>query len=200
MWPGRTSSTPSEGYYRPSLTVEYDEDSAGGDWDFFSGLVRDWERAAWLPPEVARDVRQVVVRSGVVLGRQGGAMKLMVWPFWLGLGGPMGSGQQFMPWIHVDDLSGILAHALEDRRVAGVLNGVAPAQVTNGEFARALARSLSRPSVLPPVPAVVLQALLGTERAVLLLEGQRVIPRRTLQSGYTYLYPELHTALRDIVS
>ncbi|GCC42866.1 hypothetical protein chiPu_0026554, partial [Chiloscyllium punctatum] len=137
---------------------------------------------------------------GVVLGKQGGAMKLMVWPFWLGLGAPMGSGQQFMPWIHVDDLCGILAHALEDQRVTGVLNGVAPAQVTNGEFARALARSLSRPSVLPPVPAVVLQALLGTERAVMLLEGQRVIPRRTLQSGYTYLYPELHTALKDIVS
>ncbi|XP_059500320.1 epimerase family protein SDR39U1-like [Stegostoma tigrinum] len=105
-----------------------------------------------------------------------------------------------MPRIHVDDLSGILAHTVENEWVLGISNGEAPAQTTNGEFARALALSLTRPSVLPPVPSLVLQALLGVERAVLLLEGQRVIPRRTLQTGYRYLYPELQAALKSIVS
>ncbi|XP_048380441.2 epimerase family protein SDR39U1-like [Stegostoma tigrinum] len=138
--------------------------------------------------------------SGVVLGKDGGVIKLMVWPFWLGLGGAIGSGQQAMPRIHVDDLSGILAHTVENEWVLGISNGEAPAQTTNGEFARALALSLTRPSVLPPVPSLVLQALLGVERAVLLLEGQRVIPRRTLQTGYRYLYPELQAALKSIVS
>ncbi|XP_069796977.1 epimerase family protein SDR39U1 isoform X2 [Narcine bancroftii] len=187
------------GYYRPSLSQEYNEESAGGDFEFMSRLVRDWEGAARLPEETGRSVRQVVVRSGVVLGKNGGALKWMLWPFRLGLGGSLGSGRQPFPWIHVDDLSGILLHAMEGSTVHGILNGVAPCLSTNAEFVGTLARCLGRPALLP-VPGGVLQALLGPQRASMLLEGQWVVPQRTLESGYRYHFPQLAAALKDLVS
>ncbi|XP_060031257.1 epimerase family protein SDR39U1 isoform X1 [Erinaceus europaeus] len=184
-------------YYQPSLTAEYDEDSPGGNFDFFSNLVTKWEAAARLPGD---STRQVVVRSGVVLGRGGGAIGHMLLPFRLGLGGPIGSGHQFFPWIHVGDLAGILAHALEASHVQGVLNGVAPASATtNAEFAQALGAALGRPAFIP-LPSAVVQAVFGRERAVMLLEGQKVVPRRTLAAGYRYSFPELRAALREVVA
>ncbi|KAM9092676.1 LOW QUALITY PROTEIN: epimerase family protein SDR39U1 [Megaptera novaeangliae] len=183
-------------YYQPSLTAEYDEDSPGGDFDFFSNLVTKWEAAARLPGD---STRQVVVRSGVVLGRGGGAIGHMLLPFRLGLGGPIGSGHQFFPWIHIRDLAGILAHALEASHVQGVLNGVAPASsTTNAEFARALGTALGRPAFIP-LPSTVVQAVFGRERAIMLLEGQKVVPRRTLAAGYQYSFPELGAALKEVI-
>ncbi|XP_051836527.1 epimerase family protein SDR39U1 isoform X2 [Antechinus flavipes] len=184
-------------YYQPSLTAEYDEDSPGGNFDFFSNLVSKWEAAAKLPGDTTR---QVVVRSGAVLGRGGGAISHMLLPFRLGLGGPIGSGRQFFPWIHIEDMSRILVHAIENSHVNGILNGVSPASsTTNAEFAKALGAALHRPAFLPlPSPAV--QAIFGRERAVMLLEGQKVIPRRTLASGYQYVFPELEAALKQAVS
>ncbi|XP_077626613.1 epimerase family protein SDR39U1 isoform X3 [Crocuta crocuta] len=184
-------------YYQPSPTAEYDEDSPGGDFDFFSNLVTKWEAAARLPGE---STRQVVVRSGVVLGRGGGAIGQMLLPFRLGLGGPIGSGHQFFPWIHIGDLAGILVHALEASHVQGVLNGVAPAPTTtNAEFAKALGAALGRPAFIP-LPSMVVQAVFGRERAIMLLEGQKVVPRRTLASGYQYSFPELGVALKEVVA
>ncbi|XP_012502769.1 PREDICTED: epimerase family protein SDR39U1 [Propithecus coquereli] len=184
-------------YYQPSLTAEYDEDSPGGDFDFFSNLVTKWEAAARLPGD---STRQVVVRSGAVLGRGGGAIRLMLLPFRLGLGGPIGSGQQFFPWIHIRDLVGILTHALEANHVQGVLNGVAPASTTtNAVFAQALGAALGRPAFLP-LPSIAVQAIYGRERAIMLLEGQKVIPRRTLAAGYQYSFPELGAALKEVVA
>ncbi|XP_043411868.1 epimerase family protein SDR39U1 isoform X1 [Prionailurus bengalensis] len=184
-------------YYQPSPTAEYDEDSPGGDFDFFSNLVTKWETAARLPGE---STRQVVVRSGVVLGRGGGAIGQMLLPFRLGLGGPIGSGHQFFPWIHIRDLTGILAHALEASHVQGVLNGVAPAPTTtNAEFAKALGAALGRPAFIP-LPSMVVQAVFGQERAIMLLEGQKVVPRRTLATGYQYSFPELEAALKEVVA
>ncbi|XP_005377057.1 PREDICTED: epimerase family protein SDR39U1 isoform X1 [Chinchilla lanigera] len=184
-------------YYQPSLTAEYDENSPGGDFDFFSNLVTRWEAAARLPGDATR---QVVVRSGVVLGPGGGAIGHMLLPFRLGLGGPIGSGHQFFPWIHIRDLAGILTHALEANHVQGVLNGVAPASTTtNAEFAQALGAALGRPAVIP-VPSTVVQAVFGRERAIMLLEGQKVVPRRTLATGYQYSFPELGAALKEVVA
>ncbi|XP_003128589.1 epimerase family protein SDR39U1 isoform X4 [Sus scrofa] len=184
-------------YYQPSLTAEYDEDSPGGDFDFFSNLVTKWEAAARLPGD---STRQVVVRSGVVLGRGGGAIGHMLLPFRLGLGGPIGSGHQFFPWIHIGDLAGILVHALEASHVQGVLNGVAPASATtNAEFARALGAALGRPAFIP-FPSTVVRAIFGQERAIMLLEGQKVVPRRTLAAGYQYSFPELGVALKEIIA
>ncbi|XP_054572463.1 epimerase family protein SDR39U1 isoform X2 [Eptesicus fuscus] len=195
--PEQTSAVLSAAYYQPSLTAEYDEDSPGGDFDFFSNLVTKWEAAARLPGD---STRQVVVRSGVVLGRGGGAIGHMLLPFRLGLGGPIGSGQQFFPWIHIGDLAGILAHALEASHVQGILNGVAPASTTtNAEFAQALGTALGRPAFIP-LPSTVVQAVFGQERAIMLLEGQKVIPRRTLATGYQYSFPELGAALKEIIA
>ncbi|XP_023599419.1 epimerase family protein SDR39U1 isoform X2 [Myotis lucifugus] len=142
----------------------------------------------------------LVTGVGVVLGRGGGAIGHMLLPFRLGLGGPIGSGQQFFPWIHIGDLAGILAHALEASHVQGVLNGVAPASTTtNAEFAQALGTALGRPAFIP-LPSTVVQAVFGQERAIMLLEGQKVIPRRTLATGYQYSFPELGAALKEIIA
>ncbi|XP_069796978.1 epimerase family protein SDR39U1 isoform X3 [Narcine bancroftii] len=162
--------------------------------------------------ETTRTLRDAIIRArspphawvlltgvGVVLGKNGGALKWMLWPFRLGLGGSLGSGRQPFPWIHVDDLSGILLHAMEGSTVHGILNGVAPCLSTNAEFVGTLARCLGRPALLP-VPGGVLQALLGPQRASMLLEGQWVVPQRTLESGYRYHFPQLAAALKDLVS
>uniref|UniRef100_A0A1A8G2H6 Short chain dehydrogenase/reductase family 39U, member 1 n=1 Tax=Nothobranchius korthausae TaxID=1143690 RepID=A0A1A8G2H6_9TELE len=189
--------------YKPSLTAEYTEDSEWTPFDFLSQLVKEWEEAALLPENVAKNTKQVVVRSGVVLGRDGGAMKQMLLPFWLGLGGTLGSGTQPFPWIHVSDLAGIIAGSLEppadpSSTSPQVYNGVAPALNTNYEFTKELGRILRRPTIFP-VPGFVMSALMGSERATLLTEGQKVVPNRTLESGFQYKYPDLTSALKQIV-
>ncbi|NWJ02259.1 D39U1 protein, partial [Crypturellus undulatus] len=186
------------GYYRPSPTAEYTEDSAGGDFDFFSRLVSSWEAAAVIR---GSPTRGVVVRSGVVLGRDGGAISRMLWPFRLGLGGPLGSGLQPFPWIHIRDLSGIVCHVLESEGLQGVFNGVSPSSpsTSNGSFAQELGAALGRPALFT-VPAWVVRAVFGAERAIMLLEGQKVVPKRTLESGYHFIFPDLSSALKDIVT
>lgn len=141
--------------------------------------------------------------SGAVLGRDGGAMKQMLLPFWLGLGGTLGSGRQPFPWIHVSDLAGIIAHALEQPADPAspspqVFNGVAPALNTNYEFTKELGRLMKRPTVFP-VPGFVMNAVMGSERAVVLTQGQKVIPKRTQEVGFQYKYPDLTSALKEIV-
>uniref|UniRef100_A0A8C6PUF6 Short chain dehydrogenase/reductase family 39U member 1 n=1 Tax=Nothobranchius furzeri TaxID=105023 RepID=A0A8C6PUF6_NOTFU len=189
--------------YKPSLTAEYTEDSEWTPFDFLSQLVKEWEEAALLPENVANNTKQVVIRSGVVLGRDGGAMKQMLLPFWLGLGGTLGSGTQPFPWIHVSDLAGIIAGSLEPpadppSTSPQVYNGVAPALNTNYEFTKELGRILRRPTIFP-VPGFVMSALMGSERATVLTEGQKVVPNRTLESGFQYKYPDLTSALKQIV-
>uniref|UniRef100_A0A3Q2WIK7 Short chain dehydrogenase/reductase family 39U, member 1 n=1 Tax=Haplochromis burtoni TaxID=8153 RepID=A0A3Q2WIK7_HAPBU len=191
--------------YKPSLTAQYTEDSEWTPFDLLSRLVKEWEAAALLPENVAKTTKQVIIRPGAVLGRDGGAMKQMLLPFWLGLGGTLGSGRQPFPWIHVSDLAGIIVRALEPpadtppSSSPQVFNGVAPALNTNYEFTKELGRVLRRPTILP-VPGFVMNALLGSERAVILTQGQKVIPKRTLESGFQYNYPDLTSALKEIVN
>uniref|UniRef100_UPI003AADFC7C epimerase family protein SDR39U1 isoform X4 n=1 Tax=Centroberyx gerrardi TaxID=166262 RepID=UPI003AADFC7C len=189
--------------YKPSLEAQYTEDSEWTPFDLLSQLVKEWEAAACLPENVAKITKQVVIRPGAVLGRDGGAMKQMLLPFWLGLGGTLGSGTQPFPWIHVSDLAGIISRALEPPAdppapVPQVFNGVAPALNTNYEFTKELGRVLRRPTVFP-VPGFVMNALMGSERAVVLTQGQKVMPKRTLESGFQYKYPDLTSALKEIV-
>lgn len=165
--------------------------------------MKEWEAAALLPDSVAKTTKQFVIRPGAVLGRDGGAMKQMLLPFWLGLGGTLGSGRQPFPWIHVSDLAGIIAHALEAPAAAPspsqqVFNGVAPALNTNYEFTKELGRVLRRPTIFP-VPGFVMNTLMGSERAVVLTQGQKVIPKRTQEAGFEYKYPDLTSALKEIV-
>ncbi|XP_077309529.1 epimerase family protein SDR39U1-like isoform X2 [Lithobates pipiens] len=144
----------------------------------------------------------VVTGVGVVLGRNGGALPTMLWPFRLCLGGTVGSGRQPFPWIHIDDLCRLLCHTVEQEEgVGGVLNAVSPSSAndTNADFTRALGKALRRPALFF-TPAFAVQLLLGNDRAPMLLEGQRVVPERTLQSGFTFLYPDLDSALAELLS
>lgn len=140
---------------------------------------------------------------GVVLGREGGALKHVLLLFWLGLGGTLGSGRQPFPWIHVSDLAGLIAHGLEPPAEPPspspqLFNGVAPALNTNYEFTKELGRILKRPTAFP-VSVVVLNTMMGSERAEVLTQGQKVLPKRTLEAGFQYQYPDLTSALKEIV-
>lgn len=188
-------STSGVGYYPNSRTNIYTEEDEGGRGDFLSQLSFKWEKAAQLPPSV-NDVRHVTIRVGLALGRDGGSLKNLYVPFSLGLGGRLGSGNQWFPWIHVDDVAGIFVHAVENEKVTGVLNAVAPNCVTNAEFTSTFAKSLCRPAMFP-VPGFMLSLLYGSERASIILEGQHVLPKRTLDSGYRFLYPDLKSACKD---
>lgn len=170
------------------------EQSTPGD-DFLAGVCIDWEKEA-LKAE-AFGVRVVNIRTGVVLGSEGGAFAKMLQPFKLGLGGRLGSGEQFMPWVHIDDQVGILLHAMENVEVRGPVNAVAPESLRNKDFTKALAAALHRPAILP-VPEFALKLVLG-EFATVLLGSQRVVPDVALQSNYTFSYQEIGEALRDLV-
>ncbi|MBI2380543.1 MAG: TIGR01777 family protein [Gammaproteobacteria bacterium] len=182
------------GYYGDCGTREVDEDSPPGG-DFAASLCRDWEQAG---RHAAEDLgaRYAAVRTGLVLG-PGGALKAMLPAFRLGLGGPLGSGDQMMSWIHRDDLAGLFVHLLEREDLEGAFNGTAPTPVANRDFAQALGAALHRPAVLP-MPGPVLRLLVG-EMAELLLTGQAVLPRRTQASDFSYRYPELSAALAEVL-
>jgi uncharacterized protein (TIGR01777 family) len=141
----------------------------------------------------------VVVRNGLVLSRTGGILGTLLTPFRLGVGGHVGTGKQWMPWIHIDDEIGLLRHVIATDSITGVLNAVAPEPVTNGEFTAALGRALKRPTVLA-APAFAVRLALGGDMAEqLLLSSQRAMPVRTLEAGYKYKQPLLEPALRDLV-
>src|SRR5262249_11336696 len=159
--------------------------------DFLAEVCQAWEaesRAA-----TAAEIRVVNIRIGVALGRNGGALKKMLPPFRLGLGGPLGNGRQWVPWVHVQDLAALFLAAAENDRLRGPVNGVAPNPVTNREFTRALASVLHRPAFFR-VPYLALRVALG-EIADVLFGSQRVIPKAALDAGFQFRYPEIHSAL-----
>jgi len=183
------------GYYGDRGDEVLDETAPPGG-DFLSEVCVAWEREAQAVAEAG--VRVVNVRLGVVLGRDGGALPRMLTPFRLGLGSPLGSGRQWMSWIHVQDVVGLMLLAAARGDLQGPLNAAAPQPATNREFTKALGRAVRRPTFLPAVPAGVLQLALG-EMAVVLLASQRVTPRRAQAAGYTFEHPDLEEALRDVL-
>ncbi|XP_014216065.1 epimerase family protein SDR39U1 [Copidosoma floridanum] len=180
-------------YYPPDRN-EYTEYDQCKKYDFLSELCHDWECAAELPKDSS--TRQITIRSGVVLGRTGGMIKQVIMPFFFGLGGPIGSGTQYMPWIHIRDLVNLFLHALQNECVRGIYNGVAPELVTNAEFTKAFASALGRPAFIP-LPEFALKTLLNEERAKIMLEGQKVIPKRVLESNFQYKYPTIKRACEE---
>lgn len=155
-------------------------------------ICRRWEEEVF--KAVALGVRTVALRIGIVLGKHGGAMSMILPPFRLGLGGRLGDGKQWMSWVHVRDAAGMVLHALENDTILGTWNAVSPHPVTNQEFTVALARALRRFAPFP-VPGFVLKALLG-EMSSLLLYSQKVVSKKT--NGYQFLYPRLNLALREV--
>jgi uncharacterized protein (TIGR01777 family) len=183
------------GFYSSQPTVCSTETGPQGE-GFLADLCAQWEAAAQLPSDCK--TRRVILRIGLVLGREGGALARMIPPFRFGLGGVIGSGSQPFPWIHIEDLISLILFALQSPHVEGVLNATAPECVTNREFTHLLARTLGRPAFLP-LPAFLLRILLG-ERACLFLEGQRVVPERSLALGFHFRYPTLASALADLLN
>ena len=182
------------GFYGDRGDEELDETAPPGR-GFMSEVCQEWEREAARANESG--IRVVQVRTGVVLSAEGGALKKMLAPFRLGLGGPLGSGKQWFPWIHIKDIAGIFRHAIYTSSLAGPVNGVAPEAVTNAEFTRELARVVHRPAFLP-VPEMALRVLIG-EMAEVLFESQRVVPKAALASGYEFHYPLLAQALENLL-
>ncbi|MDB6137685.1 MAG: hypothetical protein JWO94_757 [Verrucomicrobiaceae bacterium] len=171
------------------------ETAAPGD-GFLAQVCVDWEAAALRAEQLG--VRVVLLRTGVVLGAEGGAFKLMRKAFAACLGGRLGSGRQWMPWVHLQDEARMILWAAEQPAVSGPLNVVAPGGVTNEEFTRALARVLHRPAFMH-VPAFALKCLLG-EAAAMVLDGQHVIPGKAMDHGFQFDHPELEEALEALVA
>jgi uncharacterized protein len=138
------------------------------------------------------------MRFGLVLGRGGGVLGGMMPAFELGMGGPIGSGRQWMPWVHMDDAIGLILHAVADPRLRGAINVTAPAAVRNRDFARLLGRTLRRPAVMP-LPAFALRLLFGEMAEEMFLDGQRVVPKVAEASGYKFQFPDLKSALAAII-
>jgi uncharacterized protein (TIGR01777 family) len=188
-------SASASGFYGDRGDAILDESAAAGR-GFLADVARAWE-AATLPAERA-GIRVVLLRIGMVLTPAGGALAKLLPPFLAGVGGPLGSGRQWWPWIAMDDLVGAIHHALVSDVLRGPVHAVAPGTVTNAAFARTLGRVLRRPAFLP-APAFALRALLGEMADGMLLASQRMVPRRLEESGYPFRTPELEAALRHVL-
>jgi uncharacterized protein (TIGR01777 family) len=188
-------SSSAVGYYGPRGDEVLHESEPPGD-DFLARVCVAWEREAERAAELG--IRVVRIRTGVVLDRRGGALARMLPFFRAGVGGPVAGGRQYLPWIHAEDVAGLYLAAIDDAGLTGPVNASAPEPVTNARFSRALGRALRRPAILP-VPAAALQLLYG-DMAEIVTEGQRALPRRALEHGYTFRHPDLDDALRDALA
>jgi uncharacterized protein (TIGR01777 family) len=188
-------SSSAVGYYGPHGDEKLDEQTAAGD-DFLAEICVIWEREARRAADLG--VRVVIVRTGVVLDQGGGALAKMLPFFKLGVGGPVAGGDQYMPWIHVDDVIGLYLAALDGDAWEGPVNASAPEPVTNKTFSRALGRALHRPA-FAPVPALAVRTLYG-EMAEIVTKGQRVIPRRAQELGYAFEHPDLDEAIESALA
>ncbi|MBN3959804.1 TIGR01777 family oxidoreductase [Nostoc sp. NMS8] len=182
------------GYYGTSETATFDETSLSGN-DFLAQVCQAWEAEATKVKDSG--VRLVILRLGIVLGN-GGALGKMIPPFKLFAGGPIGSGRQWFSWIHVDDLVNLIVQALSKSEIEGIYNATAPNPVRMADLSQTLGQVMNRPSWLP-VPAFAIEALLG-DGAIVVLEGQQVIPKRTVETGFEYKYPNLQSALTQILN
>ena len=181
------------GYYGTSETNTFEESSSSGD-DFLAQVCQNWETEAQKVTESG--VRLVILRIGIVLAN-GGALGKMIGPFKMFAGGPIGSGRQWFSWIHRDDLVNLIYRAIQDSNMSGVYNATAPNPVRMNKLCQTLGEVMNRPSWLP-VPDFVLELLLG-DGAIVVLQGQQVIPKKTQATGFDYQYGELKPALADIV-
>ncbi|KAG2705826.1 hypothetical protein I3760_05G073400 [Carya illinoinensis] len=187
-------SATAVGYYGSSETQVFDERSPSGN-DYLAEVCREWEATAL---RVNKDVRLALIRIGVVLGKDGGALAKMIPLFMMFAGGPLGSGKQWFSWIHLDDIVNLIYEALSNPSYKGVINGTAPNPVRLTEMCEQLGNVMGRPSWLP-VPDLALKAVLG-EGASVVLEGQRVLPARAKELGFPFKYSYVKDALKAILS
>jgi len=183
------------GFYGDRGDERLTETSANGT-GFLAEVCRDWEAAT--APARQKGIRVVNLRFGVILSRQGGALAKMLTPFKMGLGGPVGSGRQYMSYISIDDCVAAIVHAMATRTLAGPVNVVAPVPVTNSEFTKTLGKVLGRPTVMP-MPAFAARLAFGEMADELLLSSQRVEPARLLEAGFKFAQADLQAALRHVL-
>jgi uncharacterized protein (TIGR01777 family) len=182
------------GYYGPCGDEEITEEMQPGH-DFLARLAVDWE-ASTLPLE-GLGIRRVIIRTGVVLSTAGGALPQLLLPFRFFAGGRFGNGRQWFPWIHIADEVDAIRFLIGNEKASGTFNLTAPTPLTNAEFSRLLGQRLRRPAFMP-IPAFILRLLFG-EMATALLDGQRAIPQRLSQSGFTFRFPEAASALMNLL-
>jgi uncharacterized protein len=190
--PAAVVSGSASGYYGPHGDERVGEDAPAGD-DFLAAVSVAWEREAMEAEGLG--MRVVIVRTGIVLDADSGALATMLTPFKLGVGGPVAGGRQYMPWIHREDEIGLLLAALDNAGFSGPVNGSAPEPVTNRDFSRALGRALHRPA-FAPIPAAAIKVLYG-DMSQIVVKGVRMVPDRAAELGYTFRHPDLDEALRS---
>jgi uncharacterized protein (TIGR01777 family) len=181
------------GYYGPRGSEEVGEEASAGN-DFLASVAKDWEGSTAELEQLG--VRRVIVRTGVVLDKRGGALPLMALPVKMFVGGPLGGGKQYLPWIHLDDEVAAIRFLIENSTAKGAYNLSAPQPVTNAEFTKVLGKVLGRPTFLP-TPGFALKLVLG-EMSTLVLDGQRQMPKRLLAAGFKFKFNDAASALRDI--
>lgn len=194
--PNAFISASAVGYYG-AITSDtiFNEDDNPAD-DFLGKTCEFWEAEA--DRFALADIRTVILRLGIVLDNQGGALPKMLKPFKMGLGAVLGSGKQYMPWVHLEDVGNMFLRALEDPGLKGTYNAVAPQQINNIEFTETLSRILGKKIFLPPVPPFALKLLMG-EMSNIVLEGSRVSGKKIISSGYKFKFTDLEQALIDLV-
>jgi uncharacterized protein len=190
--PAAFVSGSASGYYGPHGDERVGEDAPAGD-DFLAAVSVAWEREAMEAEGLG--MRVVIVRTGIVLDADSGALATMLTPFKLGVGGPVAGGRQYMPWIHREDEIGLLLAALDNAGFSGPVNGSAPEPATNRDFSRALGRALHRPA-FAPIPAAAIKVLYG-DMSQIVVKGVRMVPDRAAELGYTFRHPDLDEALRS---
>jgi len=188
-------SASAVGYYGFHEDEALDEMSPPGD-DFLAGISKDWEAAAL--EAVSPDTRVAVLRFGIVLGREGGALQQMIPVFRRYVGSPLGSGQQWFSWIHEQDLADIFLFLMEQEDMNGPINCTTPHPVRNRELTTALGEALGKPTFMPAVPGFMLKLIMG-EFGSILLKGQRVLPKKLLAQGFRFRFPEIKDALEDLI-
>jgi uncharacterized protein (TIGR01777 family) len=187
-------SASAVGIYGNRGDEEINESSSTAD-DFLARICKDWEQAASKAKDLG--LRTAIIRIGVVIGKDGGALKKMLPIFKLGAGGPVGSGKQYMSWIHVDDIAGMFVRTAKDASLEGIFNGTSPYPAKSKDFARELGKVLHRPA-FAPAPALALKLVFG-EMSQVLLDGQKVLPVKFKENKFSYRYPTLEMALTESI-
>ena len=188
-------STSAVGYYGFHEEEVLDESSPSGE-GFLADLSKEWESAAVKAKE--HGVHVILMRFGIVLGRRGGALQQMIAPFKWWMGSPLGSGNQWFSWIHEQDLVDSFLYLIEQKKISGAVNCTAPNPVTNRELTHVLGEVLGKPTFMPAVPGFVMSLILG-EFGSVLLKGQRVVPKKLLDAGFRFSFPDLRSALKDLL-
>lgn len=192
--PGAVIQSSAVGYYGPRGSEEITEEAGAGN-DFLARVCKDWEASTAELDSLG--IRRPIIRTGVVLSTEGGALPKMLTPVKMFVGGPLGSGRQYFPWIHLQDEVAAIRFLIENRQANGVHNLSAPKPLTNKEFTKAIGKVLGRPTFMP-VPAFAMKALFG-EMSTLLLDGQREIPMRLVKEGFKFQFANVNVALKDVL-